>query len=141
MEKIYLNRIIIMEVKIFSIQELSDFIDKLLKRWYKKFLLSWDLWVWKTEFTKQLAKKIWIKNITSPTYTYLNNYDNKLLHCDFYRLETKEDFLSLWILEDIEDFEYVCIEWPKFKEYYKTEDFIELNIKKEGEDRIINYHL
>jgi len=141
MEKIYLDKLIIMEVKILSIQELLDFIDKLLKKWYKKFLLSWDLWVWKTEFTKQLANKLWIKNITSPTYTYINNYDDKLLHWDFYRMETKEDFLNLWILEYMEDFEYVCIEWPKFKEYYKTTDFIELNIKKEGEDRIINYHL
>ena len=130
-----------MKKKISSIQELSNFIDELLEKWYKKFLLSWDLWVWKTEFTKQLAKKIWIKNISSPTYTYINNYDNKLLHWDFYRIEKKEDFLNLWILENIEDFEYICIEWPKFKEFYKNDDFIELNIEKKGDARIINYHL
>lgn len=127
-----------MEKTISSIKDLSDFIDELLKKWYKKFLLSWDLWVWKTEFTKQLAKKIWIKNISSPTYTYINNYDNKLLHWDFYRIKEQQDFLNLWILEDIEYFEYVCIEWPKFKELYKDEDFIELEIKKIWEDRVIN---
>jgi len=32
MEKIYLDKLIIMEVKILSIQELLDFIDKLLKK-------------------------------------------------------------------------------------------------------------
>lgn len=128
-----------MEKKISSIQELSDFVDELFKKWYKKFLLNWDLWVWKTEFVKQLAKKLWIKNISSPTYTYINNYENKLLHWDFYRIESKEDFLNLWILEEVDDFEYVCIEWPKFKEFYKTADFLELTIKKVWNDRIISF--
>jgi len=130
-----------MQRRISSIKELSDFVDELLKKWYKKFLLFWDLWVGKTEFTKQFAKKIWIKNISSPTYTYMNSYQNKLLHCDFYRIEKKDDFLNLWILEKIDYFEYVCIEWPKFKEFYKSSDFIELYIIRELEDRIIDYCL
>ena len=109
-----------MQKNISSIEDLSDLIDQLLQKWYKKFLLSWDLWVWKTEFTKQLAKKIWIENISSPTY-----------------IEEKQDFLNLWILEDIEDFEYICIERPKFKEFYKDKDFLELDIKKNWENRVI----
>ncbi len=126
---------------IYNIKDLSNCIDKLLQKWYKKFLLSWDLWVWKTEFTKQLAKKIWIENISSPTYTYINNYNDKLLHWDFYRIEKKEDLLNLWILEDIEDFDYICIEWPRFKEFYKNEEFLEIYIKKQWEYRIIDFHL
>lgn len=130
-----------MEKKIYSIQELSDFVDNLLKKWYKKFLLNWDLWVGKTEFTKQLAKRLWIRKISSPTYTYINNYENNFLHWDFYRIEDKKDLINLWILDEIEDSEYICIERPKFKELYKNDEFLELTIKKKGEYRIINYVL
>lgn len=130
-----------MEKKIYSIQELSDFVDNLLKKWYKKFLLNWDLWVGKTEFTKQLAKRLWIRKISSPTYTYINNYENNFLHWDFYRIEDKKDLINLWILDEIEDSEYICIERPKFKELYKNDEFLELTIEKKGEYRIINYVL
>jgi len=126
-----------MEYNILTIWELSDIIKNLLKQWYKKFLLKWDLWVWKTEFTKQLAKQLWIKNISSPTYTYINIYSNKLLHWDLFRIKDKEEFINLWILDEINNFEYVCIEWPKFTELYKTDEFINIEIKKNWEKRNI----
>ena len=113
-----------------NIDELSDFVKILIDKWYKKFLLEWDLWVGKTEFTKQLAKHLWIKNISSPTYTYINVYDNKLLHWDFYRIENEKDFLNLWILDEIEDYDYVVIEWPKFSKFYDDGDFLKINIIK-----------
>jgi len=116
--------------QIFSIQELEELVKKLLNRWYKKFLLKWDLWAGKTEFTKQLAKQLWISNISSPTYTYINNYQNKLLHWDFYRINSEQEFLNLWILDEIEDFDYVCIEWPKFSHLYADKDWLEVEIKK-----------
>jgi len=116
--------------QISSIQELEELVKKLLNRWYKKFLLKWDLWAGKTEFTKQLAKQLWISNISSPTYTYINNYQNKLLHWDFYRINSEQEFLNLWILDEIEDFEYVCIEWPKFSHLYADKDWLEVEIKK-----------
>ncbi len=124
-----------MEKIISSLHELSDFVKELLNKWYKKFLLEWDLGVWKTEFTKQLAKQIWISKISSPTYTYINNYDNKLLHWDFYRIEDEQDFLNLWIVDEIEDFEYVVIEWPKFENYYLDEDFLKIKIEKIDENK------
>jgi len=119
-----------MEKIISNLEELEKFVKNLLEKWYKKFLLEWDLGVGKTEFTKQLAKQIWITKISSPTYTYINNYDNKLLHWDFYRIENEQEFLNLWIIDEIEDFEYVVIEWPKFENYYVDEDFIQIKIEK-----------
>jgi len=121
--------------QISSIQELEELVKKLLSRWYKKFLLKWDLWAGKTEFTKQLAKQLWISNITSPTYTYINNYQNKLLHWDFYRINSEQEFLNLWILDEIEDFDYVCIEWPKFSHLYADKDWLEIEIKKIDENK------
>jgi len=119
-----------MEKKINSISELSAFVKQLLDAWYKKFLLYGDLWVGKTEFTKQLAKHLWIANISSPTYTYINNYDNKLLHGDFYRISSQEEFVNLWLIDEILDYDYVVIEWPKFENLYVDENFLKLEIKK-----------
>ncbi len=113
-----------------NIQELEKFVKDLLNSGKKKFLLEWDLGVWKTEFTKQLAKQIGIKNISSPTYTYINIYDNKLLHWDFYRINSEEEFLNLWIVDEISDYDYVCIEWPKFENYYDDWSFTRVKIEK-----------
>ena len=124
-------------IEIKNIEELENLVKSLLEKWYKKFLLEWDLWVWKTEFTKQLAKQLWIKNISSPTYTYINIYDDKLLHWDFYRIESEQDFLNLWIIDEIENYDYVCIEWPKFENYYIDEDFVKIKIEKKWENRVV----
>lgn len=113
-----------------NIQDLENVVKDLLKSGKKKFLLEWDLWVGKTEFTKQLAKQLWIKNISSPTYTYINIYDNKLLHGDFYRINSEEEFLNLWIADEIPEYEYVCIEWPKFEQFYDDGEFTRIKIKK-----------
>jgi len=113
-----------------SIDELKIFAKKLIDNWYKKILLNWELWAGKTELTKQLCFFLNIKNISSPTYTYINIYDDKLLHWDFYRIETEQEFISLWLVDEIENYGYVIIEWPKFKELYKDDKFIEINIKK-----------
>jgi len=118
-----------------SIWELKKIVEELLNKWYKKFLLKWDLWVGKTEFTKQLANYIWIKNISSPTYTYINIYEDKILHWDFYRISSKEEFLNLWILDEIQEYDYVIIEWPKFQELYQDKDFLEIEIKKISENK------
>lgn len=123
-----------------NIEELDEFAKKLIQNWHKKFLLEWDLWVGKTEFTKHLAKNIWIMNVKSPTYTYINIYDELLLHWDFYRIETREDFLSMWILEQILEYEYVCIERPKFKDLYLDEEFIQINIThRTNSSRVLEY--
>ena len=113
-----------------NIQELEEVVKKLLASGKKKFLLEWDLWAGKTEFTKQLAKQLGIKNISSPTYTYINIYDNKLLHGDFYRIDSEEEFLNLWIADEIPEYEYVCIEWPKFEKFYDDGEFTRIKIEK-----------
>lgn len=124
-------------MKIKTIEELNKFVKQLLENWHKKFLLEWDLWAGKTEFTKQLAKNIWISNVKSPTYTYINVYEDQLFHGDFYRIQTQEEFLNLWILDQISEFEYVCIERAKFKDLYVDESFLQINIKSEQNYRIL----
>ena len=77
-----------------------------------------NLWSWKTTFTKWFAEGLWIdpKKVQSPTYTYVNVYDDKLLHIDMYRLDTFEDLVEKWIMDLVNQYEYILIEWPKWTE-------------------------
>jgi tRNA A37 threonylcarbamoyladenosine biosynthesis protein TsaE len=54
--------------------------------------------------------------VQSPTYAYINIYENKLLHIDMYRIEKYEDLVEKGILDQIDQFDYVVVEWPKFIE-------------------------
>ncbi|MDR0369045.1 MAG: tRNA (adenosine(37)-N6)-threonylcarbamoyltransferase complex ATPase subunit type 1 TsaE [Candidatus Peribacteria bacterium] len=56
------------------------------------------------------------EQVQSPTYTYLNIYDNKLLHLDMYRLKSFEEMVEKGIIDQMNDFDYILIERPKWKE-------------------------
>lgn len=76
--------------------------------------LSGDLGAGKTTFTKMLCKHLGIDAIiSSPTYTYLNIYDDKVAHFDLYRLKSAEEFFALGFEEYIDSSYIVIIEWPE----------------------------
>lgn len=95
-------------------------------------LLVGNLWSGKTTFAKGFAEWLWIdpNQVQSPTYTYVNVYDNKLLHIDMYRLESFEDFLEKGILDLINEYEYILIEWPKWIDKINLGNYKTLNIEK-----------
>ena len=95
-----------------------------------------NLWSWKTTFTKWFAEWLWIdpKKVQSPTYTYVNVYDDKLLHIDMYRLDTFEDLVEKWIMDLINQYEYILVEWPKWTEKLNLSWTKTLTIKKTWND-------
>ena len=110
-----------MENKIeFDFQQIDRPVDLLIKRLGKNSVLAFygDLGSGKTTFIKYFLKKLGIKkNITSPTFSYLNIYDSidgkKYCHFDLYRIKTIRDFLSLGFDEYLENPMNIClIEWP-----------------------------
>lgn len=82
------------------------------------FLLSGELGSGKTVFTKGLAAGIGIDpdDVTSPTYTLVNQYDGRLrlYHLDLYRLAGSEVELRELGIDEIcsEEQAVVVIEWP-----------------------------
>lgn len=125
-----------------SVEDLMQFWKSLWLSWTSNVLLYWDLWAWKTHFTKWFAEWIWLnKNlIQSPTYTYLNEYEDKLLHIDMYRLNEEIELIEKWILDKINEYSFICIEWPKFENLYFNNDFVKIEILKISENsRKINF--
>ena len=119
-------------------EEMFELWKKMAKD-HKTILLKWDLWAGKTLFTKGFAKWLEIdeNSVQSPTYTYLNSYDNKLLHIDMYRLENENEVWEKWINDQISQYDYITIERPKFIELLDIYEYTVVNIEKKWETRIV----
>ncbi len=98
-------------------------------------LLYGELWAGKTHFVKWFVEWLGIDpyKVQSPTYTYFHDYDGKVLHMDMYRLEDKDYFVQKWMLQHINDTDYVIIERPKFTELY-ADGYIIIEIEKVSEN-------
>ena len=87
---------------------------------YDFVLLEGELGAGKTHFAKWFAEAKWVSpdKVQSPTYTYIHEHSDKLLHIDMYRIEDPDFLMHKWILEKIHNYPAVIIEWPKFTEQY-----------------------
>ena len=89
-------------------------------------LLNGDLGAGKTAFTKGIAKGLGIeKEVLSPTYAYMNDYDGVLYHYDCYRLSSGEDAEALGLTEYFYAGGISVIEWSE-----NIYDVLPKNVKK-----------
>lgn len=95
-------------------------------------LLSWPLWAGKTSCVRARIELLWYdwSIVNSPTYTYMNSYYNSILHIDMRRIESIDHFHELWIVEQIDNHDFVCIERPKWQDLYVHDKAISLQIEK-----------
>ena len=117
-------------------EKLAGKLAKKLKTGDIVFLYG-EMGVGKTTFIKYLVNslekidKINISEITSPTFSLMNQYKlNKfnINHYDLYRLKSEKDILSLNIFEDIFD-KIVLIEWPEILGEHKPRNTIDINFE------------
>lgn len=93
--------------------------------------LRWDLWAGKTTLSKHILNNILKidEEITSPTYTYYNKYENNY-HFDLYRISNYDEFFAIWAEEILDNNSWVIlIEWPDIIEKYYSPD-IEIFLRK-----------
>ena len=111
-----------------------------LAKQHKILLLHWELGAGKTLLTKGFAKGLGIdeQKVQSPTYAYINIYDEKILHMDMYRIEKYEELVEKWIIDQILSYDIVVIEWPKFIDQLPIGAFATVVIEKisEGEREV-----
>jgi tRNA threonylcarbamoyladenosine biosynthesis protein TsaE len=112
-----------------------------LAKQHKILLLHWELGAGKTLLTKGFAKGLGVDEwkVQSPTYAYINTYDEKVLHMDMYRIETYEELIEKWIIDQITQYDIVIIEWPKFIDQLPIKAFATIRIEKiSEEERMVN---
>jgi tRNA threonylcarbamoyladenosine biosynthesis protein TsaE len=71
----------------------------------------------KTTLIKELIKQLGSnKQVSSPTFSLVNEYDgkkSKIYHFDFYRIEDENEAYDIGFEEYLESNDYVFIEWPE----------------------------
>ena len=91
-------------------------------------LLSGDLGSGKTVLVKGLAEGLGIdkKNITSPTYNLINEYEGRfpLYHMDLYRLDRKEELIDIGFEEYLSHEGIIVIEWPEIAQELIPSDYL-----------------
>ena len=126
-----------------SSNETMKFAETLAKKLSKPeiILLSGDLGAGKTTFAKGLAKGLGIKNnITSPTFTILNEYTEgklPLYHFDMYRLTSAEDAYALGFETYFNQKNLpgiVIVEWAENVDGLIKKPYLKINFIKEDEN-------
>ena len=111
-------------------------------------LLSGNLGVGKTTFIKyvinflQKLNKHKISEVTSPTFTVINEYQIKKIlikHYDLYRIKNKKELNNLGIQESIKD-QITFVEWPEIIKKIKIKNSINLifEYKKNYSERYLS---
>ncbi len=80
---------------------------------YNCICFEGNLGAGKTTLIKLLAVKINLKDqVQSPTFGYVNTYDNRVHHFDCYRLNHVSEALDLGFEEYFDQEKPIWIEWP-----------------------------
>ena len=100
--------------KLSEIEKASNFVLKNVS--HDIILISGDVGTGKTTLIKEYCKLIGVEEIVnSPTYTLINEYQNKsgkIVHMDLYRVKDINEINELGLFEYLEK-NIVIIEWPE----------------------------
>ena len=108
----------------------------------KKIVFFGEMGVGKTTLIKSICKVLNVQDVvTSPTFSVVNEYQSKdgnsLYHFDFYRIKNQEELFDLGLEEYIYSDNYCFIEWPEKAEGLLIDNFIQVQMTKNKECRII----
>ncbi|WP_456395401.1 tRNA (adenosine(37)-N6)-threonylcarbamoyltransferase complex ATPase subunit type 1 TsaE [Desulfurobacterium sp.] len=109
-------------IKIFSpTTENTHYLGKIIGKVVPKgtiILLSGELGCGKTCLTRGIAEGLGIspEEVSSPSFTIVQEYSDKLIHIDLYRLSSAEDLEPIGIEEYLLDERVKVIEWPEIVE-------------------------
>jgi len=99
--------VVIDRVFSFSEDDTIKFVDKFYSiiKGNETIIFNGDLGTGKTFFIKNLLLKYDISEVTSPTFTIVNNYFGKInvFHIDFYRIKNEKELYDIGIDEYLSD--------------------------------------
>ena len=132
-----------MEFEVYSVDDTTQLGIKLgeLLKPGDVICLTGDLGTGKTHITKGIAKGLGINdNITSPTFTIVNEYEDgrlKLNHFDVYRVSDPDEIYAIGFDDYIFSDAVSIIEWANYIEEILPKDLLHIKIEKDfskGED-------
>ncbi len=121
-------------------EEFGLFLGKNVKKGMT-ICLNGDLGAGKTTLTKSIAKGMGIEDyVTSPTFTIVNEYYGpiNLYHIDTYRLDDDFDVDYLGFDEYFYSDGVSIVEWADKIKHALPENYLEINIKPNGDKREVN---
>jgi len=105
-------------------------------------LISGEMGVGKTTLIKQILIGLnVIDNISSPTFSIINEYKTKskdlIYHMDLYRINKIEELEQIGFFEYLESGNLCFIEWGEIIENMIGEDYNKFNLIENGDLRIL----
>jgi len=100
-----------------NINELDNLVNKIIDDIGNEgiILLKGDLASGKTTFVKKFVEKLGLGvEVSSPTFSIMNEYDNQVCHYDIYQ-EGIDGFLQSGLFEKLDEKKYHLIEWADEK--------------------------
>jgi tRNA threonylcarbamoyladenosine biosynthesis protein TsaE len=104
-------------------------------------LLNGDLGTGKTFFVKKICSEFGIENVTSPSFTIVNEYHNKnkIFHFDFYRIKKSVELYDIGFEDYLTAAESIIfVEWAElFPEVLPTKNYqVDFQIINESSRKI-----
>lgn len=121
-------------VKRFSnipLEGVNQVIDEIFKFGEKHLIWTFEgnLGAGKTTLIKGLADKLGIVDqVSSPTFNYVNDYDNKIYHFDCYRIKDIEEALGFGFEEYLDSGKRCWIEWPDVVRPLILDEYLKIEI-------------
>lgn len=111
----------------------------------KVWAFTGDLGAGKTTLIKALASLLGsADNVSSPTYTIVNQYiypQGNIYHIDAYRLEDEEEAFNIGIEDIIDSGDYVWIEWPQQIESFLPDDIVSIRFSIHPDSRTLELEI
>ena len=131
-----------MEIK-YKLNQLEETSLKVTQNFnHKIILISGEMGAGKTTLIKQILLGLnVIDNISSPTFSIINEYKTKstdlIYHMDLYRINKIEELEEIGFFEYLESGNLCFIEWGEIIENMIGEDYNKFNIIEKGDLRIL----
>ena len=133
---------VFMKIK-YQLNQLKEISLKVTQNFnHKIVLISGEMGAGKTTLIKQILLGLnVIDNISSPTFSIINEYKTKstdlIYHMDLYRISRIEELEEIGFFEYLESGNLCFIEWGEIIENMIGEDYNKFNIIEKGDLRIL----
>lgn len=125
-----------MEIIINQLDELPKAAQQLLTYAQDRKIMTFvgEIGAGKTTFIQQICQQLGVgENVTSPTFSIVNEYTNKqeylIFHIDLYRLKSEEEAIHIGIEEYLDRADYCFIEWPQIIENVLPDEVVRISIE------------